>query len=191
MSTHTLLRPKTIAVSTVATVVLIACAVFVARWLRRPDITDPAILATMPLDELRDGELETLVRAAFRNATSVHIETEQHPRRPTRAATITERDELDELAELFVVGGGGPQLPLYGYPGLTYVRVTFDGPYRPDFSFTSDRRIHVLDGSVIHSIHNVDDIRSRSAIIHTAFSKQIADLLKLEEVERQPAAPKP
>ena len=55
MSTHTYLRPKTVAVSIAAMVVVIACAALVTRLLRRADITDPAVLAKMPLDELREG----------------------------------------------------------------------------------------------------------------------------------------
>jgi len=178
MSTHTRLRPKTVALSIAAVVVLVACAALATRLLRRADITDPAVLAKMPLDALRDRELETLVRAAFQNAASVKLEAEEAHARTARSVMLTDRQALSEIANTFAIGPDDEQLPLYEYPGTTYTRVIFDGPFKPDFSFVSQKVISVNGFP-------------KWLRVRTAFAKKIADLLHLEDSGHPPAAANP
>jgi hypothetical protein len=69
---------------------VVAFSVPVIRSAMRPDVTDPAVLARMPLAKVRDSEMETLVRAAFRHAHEVTVRSEGRPMHPSRHAVITD-----------------------------------------------------------------------------------------------------
>lgn len=105
---------------------------------RRPTLTDPAEISKLRPNDLRDLEIECLIRAAFANATAVAIQSEAAP-----SITVTDRQVLDDLAKQFAVGFDSEPLPMYRHPGLEYTRLTFEGPYSPPlFVFTSPK--HVL-----------------------------------------------
>lgn len=143
--------------------------------LRRPDVTDPQTISQMPLRELRDREVETLVRAAFQRAESVELSTGvKTPSGEYRPHVIVnDRETLDGLADCFTVGNADgyasvfAALP-YPHPGMEYTTVKFRGPYRPDFTFVDQTRI-----SVFHGTH-VD--------VATRFAQKLALPLGLDDV---------
>ena len=145
---------------------LAAFAIPVIRNATRRDVTDPAVLAQQALTKLRDSELETLVRAAFRNASEVIIEYEgSRGHLPGRHLIITDRQKLDHLAALFAIGADNQQLPRYHYPGMMYTHVEFEGPYQPNFVFTSEKEVLIFSGPNRH--------------VRTPFVKSLADELEL------------
>jgi hypothetical protein len=101
---------------------------------RRSDLTDPAEIAELPPGELRDAEIERLVRAAFANARSAHIKSEAAP-----SITVTDPKVLEGLSSQFAVGSDSQELPMYRHPGLEYTVVTFNGPYTPRIGFTGPK----------------------------------------------------
>jgi hypothetical protein len=132
----------------------------------REEIADPAVLGKMPLRTLRDSELETLVRAAFRNAQRVVVHGWPTPPATDRQLVISNVVTLGELADNFSIGRDAGQLNPFFCPKLTYTNVIFEGPYRPNFTFTGDQRIYVFEG-------NEMDVRVK-------FSRYFADLLGLD-----------
>ncbi len=114
--------------------------------------------------DLRDAELETLIKAALGSAEQVEVQSEveavRGDRSSFRSAVITDAGTLTELASLFRVGEDRAATRYDQYPGMDYVRVTFTGPYKPDFIYTSNRTI---------SIH------PRSAQVCEAFTRRLAD----------------
>jgi hypothetical protein len=154
-----------------AVTLTIAFGAVVAIWAmpspRRPDITDPVVLAGMPLKELSDVEVETLIRAEFRSAENVTISSEVKTengewRKPT---TITDRATLDGLANCFAVGSDDEKLPRYRHPGTLYTNVEFAGPSRPNFVFIYEKRIYVYGGTQVN--------------VATPFARKLAGLLDL------------
>ncbi len=152
---------------------------------RRADITDPAELEQAPRDYLREREIETLVSAAFRNATKVTIQSEvpvadldtvlgKDPKtdRMHRSLTLVDREAIDSLAANFRAREANEPLPpIYApYPGVEYVWVTFEGPYRPDFTFAGSYDLYVFNKG--------------SMMVGTPFVRKIAELLDLEEYVR-------
>jgi hypothetical protein len=152
---------------------------------RRADITDPAELEKAPIDFLREREIETLISAAFRNATKVTIQSEvpvvdpnvnlgKNPKTDPmgRSLTLIDRDAIDGLAVSFRARDANEPLPpMYApYPGVEYVWVTFEGPYRPDFTFAGGCRLLVFGKG--------------SMMVGTPFVRKIAQLLDLEEYVR-------
>jgi hypothetical protein len=134
---------------------------------RRPDVTDPDVIEVMPMSSLRDSEVETLVRAAFRNAKEVTIRSAGQPGRVrSRRVTIADRRALDELADRFASVHDVEGMPAYPYPGLEYTQVTFDGPHRADFRFGYPNEIH---------------IGARRLLVSADFCKVVGDALGLEE----------
>ncbi|MBX9789787.1 MAG: hypothetical protein K2Y37_12790 [Pirellulales bacterium] len=164
------LRPRTRIIAALVATLLAAVAIAIAATilLRRAEVTDPAVLATMPLDELRDSELETLVRAAFQNAIRVNLAADTGHGQTERSVTITDGVALADLAQKFAIGPDHERLPFYEYPGITYTRVTIDGRFESAFSFSSENSIYV------HGTHG------RFLRVRTAFAMKIADLLHLE-----------
>jgi hypothetical protein len=133
---------------------------------RRPDMTDPAEIAKASGRSLRDAEVETLIRAAFRNAKEISIQSEGRPGRvKARSVTITDPMTLNRLADSFALGRDEYRPPEYPYPGVMYATVRFSGPYQPDFTFTSDAGIYIYSG--------------RSVDIKSSFGKVVGDLLGL------------
>lgn len=133
---------KKILMALIATVALAVMGFFV---LRRADIADPAVLANMPVEDLRNAEVETLLRAAFRNARKVTITTEMPENQPLRTVVVEDQTTLNELADIFYVGRDQVR-PGFRHPGTTYVQVEIDGPYRPDFNFMDTLHIHFRSG---------------------------------------------
>ncbi|HEV3345213.1 MAG TPA: hypothetical protein VG125_32850 [Pirellulales bacterium] len=149
---------------------LLACAgvalgmILVAN--RRPDVTDPAEIARMPPEELRDVEIECLVRAAFREARSAHIKSEAAP-----SITVTDPVVLGALCDQFAVGCDDEQLPMYRHPGLTYTWITFDGPYTPELVFKGPKDVALVSGKPRQWHH---------LYVRTKFGRALADLLGLK-----------
>ncbi|HET6880761.1 MAG TPA: hypothetical protein VFI31_11435 [Pirellulales bacterium] len=133
---------------------------------RRPTLTDPAEISKLPGDQLRDGELEQLIRAAFLSASSVRIRSETAP-----SITVTDPNQLADLANEFGVGFDKAELPMYRHPGLEYTRLTFDGPYNPEFVFTGPKEALLLVGKPGHFRHFA---------VRTRFSLAVARLLGLK-----------
>lgn len=124
---------KTKTLLAVACVILAVAVVPVVT--RRPTRTDPNEISKLPPNELRDAEIECLIRAAFRKATAVAIQSEAAP-----SITINDPQVLNDLAKQFAVGFDAEPLPMYRHPGLEYTRLTFEGPYAPPlFVFTSEK----------------------------------------------------
>jgi hypothetical protein len=156
---------------------IIATAAPIIREARRPAVTDPAELARSPSKSLRDREIETLVRAAFRNATEVSIDYEgSRQTAPARHLVVTDQQTLKGLATVFALGRNDSQLPPYPHAGITYTCVTFNGPYKPDFVFTSSSEIYFFSAS--------DSQSGSLRPVRTQFAKAIADELGLV-VERE------
>lgn len=138
---------------------------------RRADLTDPAAIAKLPFIELRDSEVERLVRAAFAEARSVHIESEAAP-----SIDVSDPAILRRLSNEFAVGRDAEQLPMYRHPGLEYTIFTFDGNDDVSIRFTGPKEA-VLMGAGPGRFRRFD--------VRTQFAKSLADLLRLE------LAPKP
>jgi hypothetical protein len=163
---------KILLIAAIATALL---APLIIRASRRAEITDAAVLAEMRPSELRDTEIETLVRAAFQNAEQVILRAGSN-KDNGRHVVVNDRIVLRELAECFAVGSDDGQLPRYRNPGLTYVRATFEGPYRADFEFTEDKAIFLFGNPGIPG--------SRHGLaVRTDFAKKIADTLGLSDKE--------
>lgn len=149
---------------------LLGCAVaaiaVTLRLNRRADLTDPAEIAKLPGNELRDGEIERLVRAAFMEAKSAHIKSEA-----ARSITVSDQAILRRLAEHFAIGHDDEQLPMYQHPGLEYTVVTFDGPYTPQLAFTGPK------DAMLMSDKPGPWPRFR---MHAKFGRTLADLLGLK-----------
>jgi hypothetical protein len=133
---------------------------------RRPDVTDPAEIARMPPKELRDVEIECLVRAAFKEARSAQIKSEAAP-----SITVTDPAVLRALADQFAVGSDDEQLPMYRHPGLEYTWITFDGPHTPELVFTGPKDVMLVSGKTRQWHH---------LYVRTKFARALADLLGLE-----------
>ncbi len=149
---------------------LAACVVAILIITRpRDEITDPAVLAKMPLGELRDTETETLMRAAFRNAKRAIV----HGWGPRggQELVIVDRSTLDELADNFAAGRDVGQLKPFFCPKLTYTNVKFEGPYTPDFEFADEQRIFIYQGKQMY--------------VRVQFARKIADLLGLDDRLRE------
>jgi hypothetical protein len=152
----------------------IAVAASLAVALRRADITDPAQLEKMPKAKLRDREVETLMRAAFRNAEKINIQWTDHAKDygPEAYPTISidGKAVLAELADSFHVGWEGEFTDYRPYyPSSMYLRVTFAGPYKPDFTLTEDHDILIFGGK--------DDGSWRSVEVSMAFVRKIAAVI--------------
>jgi hypothetical protein len=133
---------------------------------RRPDLTDPAELAKLPPNELRDAEVECLVRAAFADARSVRVRSEAVP-----SITISDREIIGRLSEEFAVGYDAEQLPMYRHPGLEYTAITFEGKEAPTICFTGPN-----DAMLLAS----EPGRFRRFGVRARFARLLADLLHLE-----------
>jgi hypothetical protein len=132
-------------------------------------------------DELRDTEIETLIRAAFRNADQVVLRAGSN-RDNSRQVVVTDRATLDELAGSFALGRNDNEtLPHYRSPGLTYARVTFEGSYPADFQFTDDTVIWLYGQRGNPGARHELEVR-------TVFSKSIRDALRLGD-EQPPTPP--
>lgn len=138
---------------------------------KRPDLTDPATIAKLPPIELRDSEVEHLVRAAFSGTRSVHIESEAAP-----SIDVSDPAILRRLSHEFAVGRDAEQLPMYRHPGLEYTILTFAGNDDVSIRFTGPKEA-VLMGAGPGRFRRFD--------VRTQFAKSLADLLRLE------LAPKP
>lgn len=153
---------------------IVAVATPIIQEARRPDVTDPTELARLPLINLRDSELETLVRAAFRNAAELRIDYEGSPSTArARYVIITDHETLDRLAMVFALGTDEFQLPPYPYPGMMYTRVRLDGSHQLDFVFTSPKDIFFYSAP--------DAVGSPRRTVRTQFAKALADELGLVE----------
>ena len=134
---------------------------------RRPTLTDPDEISKLPPNELRDAEIECLIRAAFANVTAVAIQSEAAP-----SITITDPQVLNDLAEQFAVGFDSEPLPMYRHPGLEYTTLTFEGPYAPPlFVFTGPK--HVL-------LRGDEPKGHRSFYVRNQFCLALAGLLGLK-----------
>ena len=115
--------------------------------------------------DLRDAELETLIKAALHSAEQVEVQSEveavRGDRSSFRSAVITDAGTLTELASLFRVGEDRAATRYDQYPGMDYVRVTFTGPYKPDFQYTGNGSIYIYP--------------NRRAQVCEAFSRRLAD----------------
>ena len=152
----------------------IAVAASLAVALRRADITDPTQLAKMPKAKLRDREVETLMRAAFRNAQKIDMQWADHTNDsgPEAYPTISIDDKavLAKLADSFQVGWEGDFMDYRPYyPSSMYLRVTFAGPYKPDFTLTNDHEILIFSGKGDGSLRSIE--------VSTAFVRKIADVI--------------
>jgi hypothetical protein len=146
-----------------------------ARDIRKA-ITDPAVLATMPPEKLLDAEIDTLIRAAFRNADRVLFQAEGSDARRPREMEFSDRATLDSLADCFAVGPDCGTLPRYPYPGVMYTGVRIEGPYRLGFTFLDNQEIYL-------------HVSTRRVGVATRFSKKIGDLLNLSDKEPPKVAP--
>lgn len=112
------------------TLFAVACAVLAVVGVpiatRRPTLTDPAEIGQLRVNDLRDSEIECLVRAALANATAVTIQSEAAP-----SITVTDPQVLSDLAKQFTIGFDSEPLPMYRHPGLEYTWLWFEGPYTP------------------------------------------------------------
>lgn len=158
------------------TLLVISCAGIALgvylRATRRPDLTEPAEILKLPPDELRDAEVECLIRAAFANARSVHIHSEAAPSITVRNAAI-----LSRLSKEFAVGHDAKQLPMYRHPGLEYTVITFDGQFTPRIGLTGPKDAMLMVGKPGHW---------RNFGVRTKFAQSLAELLGLELAEQQP-----
>lgn len=135
---------------------------------RRPDLTDPAAIAKLPPSELRDAEVERLVRAAFAGARSVHVQSEAAP-----SIDVSDPAILRRLSQEFAVGRDAEQLPMYRHPGLEYTVLTFDGGDEVRILFTGPKEAMLMRDRPEHF---------RRFDVHTKFARSLADLLRLETV---------
>ena len=168
MESRELVLQRRLAWSVVALIALAVAAPFVnvlVSW-ARADLTDPAALAKMPLSDLRGTEVEILIRAAFRGAQKVIVNGAARGS-GDQELVIIDSGTLDSLGDSFSVGRDYGQFKKFSCPRLTYTDVRFDGPYKPNFTFTDDQRIYVYGGT------NVD--------IGAKFASQLADLLGLDD----------
>ena len=140
-------------------------------------MTDPAEIAKLPPKELRDAEIECLVRAAFRAARSVHIKSEA-----VASITVTDPTVLGALADRFAVGSDDERLPMYRHPGLESTDITFDGPYTPRLGFTGPKEVMLM------SDRPGQWARFR---VRTKFARALADLLGLERFSETNLPPGP
>lgn len=155
------------------TLFAIACAVLALAVApivtRRPTLTDPEEISKLPPNELRDAEIECLIRAALANATAVTIDSK---------VTLTDPQVLKDLAKQFAVGFDSDPLPTYRYPGLEftnrgleYARLTFNGPYEPQLEFTGQKRMW---------LRGAKPGEGRDFDVCTPFCRSIAELVGLK-----------
>lgn len=133
---------------------------------RRATLTDPAEIAKLAPDELRDAEVECLVRAMLAGARSIHIKSEAAP-----SITVSDPATLRRLSNEFAVGYDAEQLSLYRHPGLEYTLITFDGRDDPKIGFTGPKSAMLMSG---------EPGNFRHFGVRTKFARLLADLLHLE-----------
>ncbi|HJT33770.1 MAG TPA: hypothetical protein VJ783_17115 [Pirellulales bacterium] len=146
---------------------LALAAVLIAT--RRPTLADPAAISKLRPNDLRDSEIECLIRAAFAKASAVAIECERGP-----SITVTDPKVLNNLAEQFAVGVDPGPRTTYRHPRLEYTRLTFDGPYPLRLVFAGEERV-LLMGDEPNDY--------RFFYVRNRFCLALADLLGLKPVE--------
>ena len=163
----------------VVTGLAIVAAVLLAISLRRSDISNPDQLAKMSLTDLRDSEMETLIRAAFRSAGRVEIHWEGRDAKGKRicpSMSIADRAALDEFADNFKAGWDKRPTYYRPYPGIDYLKVEFVGPFNPASTYTGTDRVYVYGGRQIE--------------VATPFTRKLADIVGIaysdDPLVRQP-----
>ena len=155
--------------------IVAVCLLAAVVVLRRADITDPSRLAEMPVRELRDAEVVTLMRAAFRQAKKIDLKTEI-PETPGdhsnyRNVSTSDPTVLNGIADCFDVGDDRRYAGYSPYPGVIYMKVEFTGPYQPNFTFSDDN--HIFCGN-------------REIEVPTTFVQKLADVAGIKSSPFRP-----
>ena len=139
--------------------------------IRRRDVTDPAIIARMRPEDLRESEVSRLVLAAIQSSTTLEIQSEvEDPSGKYRVVRVASPAELARLATSWADGRTIENAPSFylPYPGMEYVRLSFNGPYRPKLSFHGVREAWVGPG-------HMPRVR-----VSDAFTRDVAAILQLQ-----------
>lgn len=166
---------KTKILIAVPCVALALVAVLIA--MRRPTLADPEEISKLRPNDLRDAELESLIRAALANATALSIEGEAAP-----SITITDPQVLKNLADQFAVGVDPGPRTMYLHPRLEYTRLTFEGPYPLRLFFAGEDQLDL-------SGNQPDDYRF--FYVRNRFCLALADLLGLKPDSQSDDRPRP
>jgi hypothetical protein len=160
----------------VALAACVAAILIIAR--PREEIADPAVLAKMPLGELRDSEIETLIRSALRNADRVIVNGWGPQPKGGQELVITDRSTLNALAENFSVGRDSGQPKPFFCPKLAYSTVRCQGAIEPILHFADEQMIYIWYS------RRASDSRGPPLAVGAEFGKLLAELLSLDRGPR-------